>query len=85
METKGTNYVGTGLLGLFASYSLLWADPSNLPFVGWGIKLIGTLVIVFLSVVVNKLATDFYINKVKNKLFKNERQAQKTDEDEKAA
>lgn len=84
METKSTQYIGSGLLGVFASYSLLWADPSALPFVGFLIKLIGTLVIVFLSVVMNKLATDFYTNKMKNKIFRNERQAQKTDEDKAA-
>lgn len=81
METKNNGSIAAGLLGLLASLRLLWLDSSLVPYVGTTLKLLSTLLIVFLSVLVNKFATDLYANKIKPKIFKNAKPKKEADED----
>jgi hypothetical protein len=80
METKGFGNWGASLLGIIASWKLLFANPS-LQFVDFSIKLVGALLLVFFSCLANLWAKDIYAHRIKPKLFKNDR----SKEDDKAA
>lgn len=83
MENKGFGNFGAALLGVIACWRLLFA-PGAYQFVDFVTKSAGALVLIFLSCLANSLAKDLYQNRIKPKLFRNDRTKER-DADEKAA
>lgn len=70
METKGFGNLGACILGVIASIKLLFTG-GTLQFVDFSVKLIGALILVGLSCLLNLWVKDFYTHRIKPKLFKN--------------